>query len=171
MDVLSLGEYHAINLGINYKKLVKKQFIIISILVSVSTALVGPVTFLGILLTSLAREVTKGYRHNYLVISAFLISVLSLVYSLFIVERILNFETTMQFLQSITFADAKRTFTKEVLMRIDLLELAQTIDKSELQNQLNYINSTYNFNLNLDLWCDFINEMKPIESGQMELFA
>ena len=45
------------------------------------------------------------------------------------------------------------------------------IDKSELQNQLNYINSKYNFNLNLDLWCDFINEMKPIESGQMELFA
>ena len=89
------------------------------------------------------------------------------VYSLIL----LNFETTMQFLQSITFADAKRTFTKEVLMRIDLLELAQTIDKSELQNQLNYINSTYNFNLNLDLWCDFINEMKPIESGQMELFA
>ncbi len=95
LDVLSLGEYHAINLGINYKKLVKKQFIIISILVSVSTALVGPVTFLGILLTSLAREVTKGYRHNYLVISAFLISVLSLVYSLFIVERMLNFETTI----------------------------------------------------------------------------
>ena len=89
------------------------------------------------------------------------------VYSLIL----LNFETTMQFLQSITFADAKRTFTKEVLMRIDLLELAQTIDKSELQNQLNYINSTYNFNLNLDLWCDYINEMKPIESGQMELFA
>lgn len=95
LDVLSLGEYHAINLGIDYKKLVKKQFIVISVLVSVSTALVGPVTFLGILLTSLAREVIKGYRHNYLIVSAFLISVLSLVYSLFIVERMLNFETTM----------------------------------------------------------------------------
>ncbi len=89
------------------------------------------------------------------------------VYSLIL----LNSETTMQFLKSITFADAKRTFTKDVLMRIDLLELAQTIDKSELQNELNYINETYNFNLTLDLWCDFINEMKPIESGQMELFA
>lgn len=89
------------------------------------------------------------------------------VYSLIL----LNSETTMLFLQSITFADAKRTFTKDVLMRIDLLELAQTIDKSELQSELNYINSTYEFNLTLDLWCDFINEMKPIESGQMELFA
>jgi hypothetical protein len=89
------------------------------------------------------------------------------VYSLIL----LNAETTVQFLQSITFADAKRTFTKDVLMRIDLLELSQIIDKSELKKELNNINSTYNFNLTLDLWCDFINEMKPIESGQMELFA
>lgn len=89
------------------------------------------------------------------------------VYSLIL----LNSETTMQFLQSITFADAKRTFTKDILMRIDLLELAQTIDKSELQKELNYINSTHNFNLTLDLWCDFINEMTPIESGQTQLFA
>ncbi|MBK8445013.1 MAG: hypothetical protein IPL35_17145 [Sphingobacteriales bacterium] len=89
------------------------------------------------------------------------------VYSLVL----LNSETTVQLLQSITFADAKRTFTKDVLMRIDLLELSQIIDKSELQKELNYINEIYNFNLTLDLWCDFINEMKPIENGQMELFA
>ncbi|MFT4060725.1 MAG: hypothetical protein QM642_00040 [Edaphocola sp.] len=89
------------------------------------------------------------------------------VYSLIL----LNSETTMQFLQSITFADAKRTFTKDVLMRIDLLELAQTIDKSELQNELNYINNTYNFNMTLDFWGDFINEMTPIKSRQVEMFA
>lgn len=89
------------------------------------------------------------------------------VYSLIL----LNSETTMQFLQSITFADAKRTFTKDILMRIDIWELAQTIDKSELQKELNYINEIYNFNLTLDFWCDFINEMTPIESGQIELFV
>lgn len=89
------------------------------------------------------------------------------VYSLIL----LNTETTTKFLQSITFKDAKRTFTKDILMRIDLLELAQTIDKFKLQKELNYINETYDFNLTLDLWCNFINEMKPIESGQMELFA
>lgn len=89
------------------------------------------------------------------------------VYSLIL----LNSETTMQFLQSITFPDAKRTFTKDVLMRIDLWELAQTIDKSELQKELNYINETYNFNLTLDFWCDFVNKMTPVQSGQIELFA
>lgn len=89
------------------------------------------------------------------------------VYSLIL----LNCETTKQFLQSITFADAKRTFTKDVLMRIDLLELAKSIDKYELRKKLIYINETYNFNLTLDLWCDFINEMTPIENGQIQLFA
>lgn len=89
------------------------------------------------------------------------------VYSLLL----LNSEKTVQFLQSITFADAKRTFTKDVLMRIDLLKLSQIIDKSVLQKELNYINDIYNFNLTLDLWGNFINEMKPIENGQLELFV
>jgi len=56
-------------------------------------------------------------------------------------------------------------------MRIDLLALSQIIDKSVLQKELNYINEIYNFNLTLDLWCDFINEMKPIVNGQKELFT
>jgi len=89
------------------------------------------------------------------------------VYSLLL----LNCETTTKFLQSITFADAKRTFTKDILMRIDLLKLAKTIDKSELLRELNYLNITYNFDLTLDLWFDFIEEMTPIQSGQIELFA
>jgi len=89
------------------------------------------------------------------------------VYSLIL----LNSEITMKFLQSITFADAKRTFTKDILMRIDLLELAKTIDKSELQKELIYINEIYNFNLTSELWTNFIDEMMPIQSGQVELFC
>ncbi|MDK7674868.1 hypothetical protein QP547_03475 [Weeksella virosa] len=83
---------------------------------------------------------------------------------------LLNSETNIQFLQSITFSDAKRTFTKDVLMRIDLLKLAENIEISELQTTLNEINEFYNFNLTLDLWEDFIEEMQPIKSGQMKLF-
>ena len=83
---------------------------------------------------------------------------------------LLNSEINVQFLKSITFSDAKRTFTKDVLMRIDLLELAERIEKSDLLTTLNEINETYNFNMTLDLWEDFIDEMKPIKTGQMQLF-
>ncbi len=83
---------------------------------------------------------------------------------------LLNSETNVQFLQSITFSDAKRTFTKDVLMRIALFKFEENIEISELQTTLNEINKTYNFNLTLDLWEDFIEEMQPIKSGQMQLF-
>ena len=39
-------------------------------------------------------------------------------------------------MQSVTFADAKRTFTKDVLMRIDLLELANIIDDNYIETEL-----------------------------------
>ena len=84
---------------------------------------------------------------------------------------LLNSETTMQFLQSITFADAKRTFTKDVLMRINLLELAKTIDKQNLQTELNFLNQKYNLCLTLELWSNFLYEMTPVNNGQIAMFA
>jgi len=89
------------------------------------------------------------------------------VYSLIL----LNTDKTMQFLQSVTFADAKRTFTKDVLMRIDLLELAKKINNHDLEIELNRLNEMYKLNLTLDLWSSFIDEMTPVNNGQMSLFA
>lgn len=84
---------------------------------------------------------------------------------------LLNSNTTVQFLQSVTFSDAKRTFTKDVLMRIDLLELAKQINKTDLQTELETLNEKYKFNLTLNLWDSFINEMTPVNSGQMAMFV
>lgn len=89
------------------------------------------------------------------------------VYSLIL----LNSEKVMKLLKSITFSDAKRTFTKDVLMRIDLLELSKSINKQEIQIALTKINEMYNFNLTLDLWRNFISEMIPVNDGQIKLFA
>jgi len=84
---------------------------------------------------------------------------------------LLNSDTTVQFLQSVTFPDAKRTFTKDVLMRIDLLELAKQIDKADLQTELEMLNEKYKLNLTLNLWDSFINEMTPIKNGQIAMFT
>jgi hypothetical protein len=89
------------------------------------------------------------------------------VYSLIL----LNSNTAMQFLRSVTFADAKRTFTKDVLMRIDLLELAKTTNQTDLQTELEMLNAKYKLNLTLDLWGSFINEMTPVIDRQMSLFS
>ncbi len=89
------------------------------------------------------------------------------VYSLIL----LNSDITVKFLQSVTFADAKRTFTKDVLMRIDLLELANSIDRNYVELELQRLNNIYNFNLKLSLWNKFMEEMSPVKNKQVELFA
>lgn len=89
------------------------------------------------------------------------------VYSLIL----LNSDKTMQFLQSVTFADAKRTFTKDVLMRIDLLELAKSINKQILETELNQLNDKYKLSLTLNLWNNFLNEMTPTNNEQIAMFT
>lgn len=95
LDVLSLGPEHAINLGIEYDAFVRKSLIIVAILVSLSTALVGPITFLGILVVSLARQIGQTYKNKTLVFLSSILSVIFLMYGLFITERIFNMQTTL----------------------------------------------------------------------------
>lgn len=95
LDVLSLGREQAINLGVNYDKLVKKMIMVISILVSISTALIGPMTFLGLIVANIARQGMKTYKHTYLILGATLISMLTLVGGQFFVQHIFKFNTTL----------------------------------------------------------------------------
>lgn len=95
LDVISLGKEHAINLGVNYDKVVKKIIIVVAILVSVSTALVGPITFLGLLVTNVTKQIFRTYKHSYLICASILISILTLVSGQFLVERVFTFTTTI----------------------------------------------------------------------------
>ncbi len=95
LDVISLGQDHAINLGVNYHKFVLRSLIVISILVSVSTALVGPITFLGILVVSVSRKLYDTYKHKYRIVITFLFSAVILMAALLFTERIIKFGTTI----------------------------------------------------------------------------
>lgn len=95
LDVLSLGREQAINLGVHYDHVVKRMLIMIAILVSIATALVGPITFLGLLVANVAHEFMRTYQHKYLLSSSILISVIALVGGQLIVERVFTFSTTL----------------------------------------------------------------------------
>jgi iron complex transport system permease protein len=95
LDVLSLGREQAINLGVDYDKVVHRMLIVIAVLVSISTALVGPITFLGLLVVNLSREFLKTYKHSYLIIGSVLISIIALIGGQLLVERLMNFNTTV----------------------------------------------------------------------------
>ncbi len=95
LDVMSLGRDEAINLGVDYDKVTKKMLVVIVILTSVSTALVGPITFLGLLVVNIARQLVKTYKHSELGIATGFISVIALIGGQLIVERILNYGMTI----------------------------------------------------------------------------
>lgn len=95
LDVMSLGRDSAVNLGIDYEKSAQRFMIVISILVAVSTALVGPITFLGLLTANISRELLPTYKHSYLIAGAVAASVATVASGLFIVERVLTFSTTL----------------------------------------------------------------------------
>ena len=91
LDVMALGRDHAINLGVSYDKTVKKLLVVVVILTSVATALVGPITFLGLLVVNIARYFIKSYKHSHLSLAIFLLSIVALVGGQLFVERVLNF--------------------------------------------------------------------------------
>ena len=93
LDVINLGRDQAINLGVDYDKLVRKLFVIVSIFISISTALVGPITFLGLLVVNLSRQMIKTYKHKYLITMSTLLSVFTLVFGQLLAERIFKFST------------------------------------------------------------------------------
>lgn len=93
LDVSSLGRDNAISLGVDYEKLIKRMLLIVSILVSVSTALVGPITFLGLLVVNLAREFLNTFEHRYLAVASTLLSLVFLLGGQLLLERVFNFAT------------------------------------------------------------------------------
>lgn len=94
-DVMQLGYETAINLGINHKKLVFKSQIIIAILVSVATALVGPLSFIGILVVTITNMLIKSYKHWQHILFAFLMTITILVGSLLVVNYFLKSTTSI----------------------------------------------------------------------------
>ena len=84
---------------------------------------------------------------------------------------LLNSMTTEAFLKSITFSDAKRVFTKDLLMRLDLLNLAMVISRNEIEEQIVFLNDKYSFDINLSQWDSFVNEMTPRKEKQLTIFG
>ncbi|TWA63849.1 iron complex transport system permease protein [Azospirillum brasilense] len=94
-DVLALGRDAAINLGVEHRRAVMGVLVMVSILVSVSTALVGPVTFFGLLVANLAYLVIRSHRHALILPAAVLLAVLTLVAGQLVLERVFGYNAAL----------------------------------------------------------------------------
>lgn len=94
-DVLALGRPTAINLGLNYNRIVTVILFVVATMVAVSTALVGLVMFFGLLVAALAHYLTGNSKHAYILPVAVLLAVICLVGGQVILERVFAFDTAL----------------------------------------------------------------------------
>ncbi|HOI46360.1 MAG TPA: iron chelate uptake ABC transporter family permease subunit [Bacilli bacterium] len=90
LDCIALGKSQAINLGIDYNKATTEMIVMIGILISVSTALVGPIMFLGLLVVNIARSILATYKHSALILISFLIGAGIILIGQTLLERYFN---------------------------------------------------------------------------------
>lgn len=88
LDVITLGKEQATGLGVDYDKTIRKLLVGVVILIAIATAMVGPISFLGLILANLSRQLFKTYKHRYLIAGAALIGMVVLVGGQMIVEHV-----------------------------------------------------------------------------------
>lgn len=64
LNVLALGKDTTLNLGLNHRFETMRVLFLVSVLMATSTALVGPMTFLGFLVATLAYQFADTYDHR-----------------------------------------------------------------------------------------------------------
>lgn len=88
LNVVSLGKDVTQNLGLDHRAEVMRTLFFISILMAVSTALVGPMIFLGFLVATLAYQFADSYDHRYLFPVSVLLGFVVLAGAYFIMKHV-----------------------------------------------------------------------------------
>ncbi|HJA37746.1 MAG TPA: iron chelate uptake ABC transporter family permease subunit [Candidatus Brevibacterium intestinigallinarum] len=88
LNVMSLGRDTAMNLGLAHRRQMIIVLLLVSVLMAVSTALVGPMTFLGFLIAMLAYQLGDTYDHRLLFPMAWLIGIVVLAGSYFVLKHL-----------------------------------------------------------------------------------
>ncbi len=91
LDVLTLGKAQAINLGVDYDRCIRRLLLGVTLCIAVATAMVGPISFLGLIIANLSRQLLKTYRHSQLVLGSALFGMLVLVGGQLIVEHVYTY--------------------------------------------------------------------------------
>ena len=79
LDVIILGKEQAINLGVDYNRTIGRLLVGVTVCIAIATALVGPISFLGLIIANLGRQMMRTYRHSQLIAASTMMGMLVLV--------------------------------------------------------------------------------------------
>ena len=88
LNVVALGRDVSLNLGLRHRAEIMGTLFLVSVLMAVSTALVGPMTFLGFLVATLAYQFADTYDHRHLFPVAVLTGFLVLTGAYFVLNHV-----------------------------------------------------------------------------------
>lgn len=91
LDVITLGKDQAVNLGVDYDRTIRRLLLGVVLFIAVATAMVGPISFLGLIIANLARQLLQTYRHTQLIAGSALFGVVTLVAGQLIVEHLFSY--------------------------------------------------------------------------------
>lgn len=91
LDVISLGKDQAVNLGVDYDRCIRRLLLGVTLCIAVATAMVGPISFLGLIMANLSRQFLRTYRHSQLILGSTLFGMAILIGGELIVERIYHY--------------------------------------------------------------------------------
>ena len=91
LDVLTLGKDQAINLGVDYDRCIRRLLLGVALCIAVATAMVGPISFLGLIIANLSRQLLRTYRHTQLIAGSALFGMAVLVGGQLIVEHVYSY--------------------------------------------------------------------------------
>ncbi|MEG9489250.1 iron chelate uptake ABC transporter family permease subunit [Mannheimia indoligenes] len=92
LDILLLGQDKAVGLGLEYSRFSRQLLICCALLVSISTALVGPILFLGLLVCAIVNAITPTIHHSIRIPMTFLVSAITLILGQAIFEQVLKMQ-------------------------------------------------------------------------------
>ena len=91
LDVITLGREQAVNLGVDYQRVMRRLLMGVTLFIAIATALVGPISFLGLMIANLARQLFPTYRHTYLIAGTVLIGSIILLAGQALIEHVFSF--------------------------------------------------------------------------------
>lgn len=95
LDVITLGKDQAVNLGVDYEKTVGRLLLVVTFFIAIATAMVGPISFFGLVIANLSRQLFRTYRHPYLIVGSALIGMVILLLGQALIEQMFSFSVNI----------------------------------------------------------------------------
>lgn len=99
LNILSLGKDVSTTFGVKYQSSIIYTLVLVAILMSISTAIVGPLTFFGFLVAILSYQAAPTYDHRYIFPMALAMGFFVLTSAYFLMYHVFNSQAVSVFIE------------------------------------------------------------------------